>query len=155
MESPVMMKTMELLGAKPVPLAATERYMALQTGVVDAAENSPPLIITEKEYEVTEYLSLTEHFVTPNIIAIDGKFLNKLPKDLQEIVLDAGKAAGKYAIQQDQDQLAGAIDTLKGLGMEVNSISDKTSFINKVKPLYAEYQDRIGKDLIDVFVNTN
>ncbi|ORC37774.1 hypothetical protein B4O97_01875 [Marispirochaeta aestuarii] len=155
MESPVMMKTMELLGAKPVPLAATERYMALQTGVVDAAENSPPLIITEKEYEVTDYLSLTEHFVTPNIIAIDGKFLNKLPQDLQKVVLDAGKAAGKYAIQQDQDQLAGAIDTLKGLGMEVNAIPDKTSFINKVKPLYAEYQDRIGKDLIDVFVNSN
>lgn len=155
MESPVMMKTMELLGAKPVPLSANERYMALQTKVVDAAENSPPLIITEKEYEVTDYLSLTEHFVTPNIIAIDGKYFSKLPADLQKVVLDAGKAAADYAVKQDQDQLAGAIETLESLGMQVNRIPDKTSFINKVKPLYSEYQDRIGKDLIDAFVNSN
>ena len=117
MESPVMMKTMELLGAKPIPLSANERYMALQTKVVDAAENSPPLVITQKEYEVTDYLSLTEHFCTPNVIAMDGKLFDKMPADLQKIVLDAGEKAAAYAIQQDKDQLAGAIKEMEEKGM--------------------------------------
>ncbi|HOV39058.1 MAG TPA: TRAP transporter substrate-binding protein, partial [Spirochaetales bacterium] len=155
MQSPVMVKTMELLGAKPIPIAATERYMALQTKVVDAAENSPPLIITEKEYEVTKFVSLTEHFITPNVIAIDSKFFNKLPTDLQKIVADAGKAAAEYATREDKEQLAKALAVLEEKGMKVNTIPDKSSFIEKVKPIYAEYQDKIGKDLIDKFLSTN
>lgn len=155
MQSPVMVKTMELLGAKPIPISANERYMALQTKVVDAAENSPPLIITEKEYEVTKFVSLTEHFITPNVIAMDGKFLKKMPADLQKIILDSGKTAGAYATKQDKDQLAGAIKILEERGMKVNQIADKSTFIEKVKPIYAEYQDRIGKDLIDKFLLSN
>ena len=39
--------------------------------------------------------------------------------------------------------------------MKVNRIADKSSFIEKVKPLYAEYQNKIGKDLFDAFLATN
>lgn len=152
MESPVMTKTFELLGAVPVPLAASERYMALQTKVVDGAENSVPLIVTQKEYEVTNYLSLTEHFITPNVITIDAKFFNKLPEDLQKIVLDAGVEAGAIATKLDADSESAAIEELKGLGMEVNECPDKTSFIEKVKPLYDEYRDEIGGEIIDAFL---
>jgi len=155
MESPVMIRTMELLGAKPIPISANERYMALQTKVVDAAENSPPLIITQKEYEVTKYVSLTEHFCTPNVIAMDGKFFKKLSPELQKIVLDAGKAAAAFSIQEDKRQLQSAIKILEEKGMKVNEIKDKSTFIEKVRPLYAEYQDKIGKDLLDAFLTTN
>lgn len=152
MESPVMVKTMELLGAIPVPIAAPERYMALQTRVVDAAENSPPLIITEKEYEVTNYVSLTEHFITPNIIAIDSKFFNRLPSDLQQIIVDAGRQAAQFAVEEDMRQLADAIDELERLGMTVNVIDDKSSFIDRVRPIYAEYESRVGRDLFEAFL---
>ncbi|MDR1520945.1 MAG: TRAP transporter substrate-binding protein [Planctomycetota bacterium] len=151
MESPIMSKTFSLLGAVPVPLAASERYMALQTKVVDAAENSVPLVITQKEYEVTKYLSLTEHFSTPNIIGMDANFLNGLPADLRKIVLDAGREAGEYATKLDSESVAAAIEELKKLGMEVNFIADKSSFIEKVRPLYDEYRDEIGGDVIDAF----
>lgn len=152
MQSPVMVKTMELLGAIPVPISATERYMALQTGVVDAAENSPPLIITEKEYEVTRYVSLTEHFITPNVIALDSKFYNRLPADLQRLVVSAGQRAAQFAIDEDVRQLATAIQELESRGMRVNQIADKSSFIERVRPIYAEYESRIGRDLLNAFL---
>jgi len=152
MQSPIMVKTMELLGAQAVAISANERYMALQTNVVDAAENSVPLIITQKEYEVTKYVSLTEHFITPNVMAMDAKFFNKLPPDMQKVVLDAGKEAGEYEVKVEKQQLADAIKTLESKGMKVNSIADKSSFREKVKPIYAEYQEKIGKDTIDVFL---
>lgn len=152
MQSPIMVNTMELLGAQAVAISANERYMALQTKVVDAAENSVPLIITQKEYEVTKFVSLTEHFITPNLMVMDAKFFNKLPADLQKIVTDAGKEAGDYEVQIEKAQLNDAIKDLESKGMKVNSISDKSSFIAKVKPIYAEYQDKIGKDVIDTFL---
>ena len=151
MESPVMRRTFELLGAVPVPLAATERYMALQTGVVDAAENSTPLVIAQREYEVTRYLSRTEHFISPNIIAISARFLNGLPSDLQQILVRAGDEAGRYATRLDSESEAEALTELTRLGMTVNSVSDKTPFVQRVAPIYAEYRDQIGGDLIDAF----
>ena len=151
MESPVMRRTFELLGAVPVPLSANERYMALQTKVVDAAENSTALVIAQREYEVTKYLSRTEHFISPNIIAISSKFYTGLPADLQKIVADAADAAGRFATKLDSESEANALKELTRLGMTVNDVPDKSSFIQKVKPIYAEYRDKIGGDLVDAF----
>ena len=151
MESPVMRRTFELLEAVPVPLSANERYMALQTKVVDAAENSVSLIITQKEYEVTKFVSLTEHFISPNIIAMDPKFFAKLPADLQTIVVKAGNEAGHYATKLAADSEATALTELKKLGMTINDCPDKSSFQQKVNPIYAEYRDKIGGDVIDAF----
>ncbi len=153
MQSPIMVKTMELLGAEAVAISANERYMALQSKVVDAAENSVPLIITQKEYEVTKFVSLTEHFCTPNLMVMDAKFLNKLPPDLLKIVLDSGKEAADYEVQVEKTQLNDAIKDLESKGMKVNAVKDKSSFVEKVKPIYAEYQAKIGKDVIDTFLN--
>ena len=151
MESPVMRRTFELLGAVPVPLATNERYMALQTGVVDGAENSASFIIAQKEYEVTKFVSRTEHFISPNIVAMSLKFFKGLPADLQKVVLDAGDAAGRLATKLDSEGEADSLKELTRLGMTVNNITDKTPFIEKVRPIYGEYRDRIGGALIDAF----
>jgi len=150
-QSAIMLKTMELLGAQPVAISANERYMALQSNVVQAAENSVPYIFTQKEYEVTKFLSLTEHFITPNVMAMDAKFFNKLPPDLQKIVSDTGIEAAAYEIEVEKKQLNDAIKALEGKGMKVNTVADKSSFKEKVQPIYTEYQDKIGKDVIDTF----
>ncbi len=151
MESPLMTKTFTYLGAVPVPLAATERYMALQTKVVDGAENSVPIIIAQKEYEVTKYLSKTEHFLTPNVMAMDAKYLKQLPDGLRKVVLDSAVEAAAYATKLDTDDLDRAVEKLQSLGMIANDCPDKTSFIEKVTPLYDEYRNEIGGDIIDAF----
>lgn len=153
MESPIMTRTFELLGAVPVPLSASERYMALQTGVVDAAENSIPLIITQKEYEVTKYLSKTGHFLSPNIIAISGRFFKGLTPEQQQAVLEAGREAGAYATKLDAESEDAAIAELEKLGMKANDCPDKSSFIKKVSPIYEEYKKEIGEDLINAFLS--
>ncbi|MDT4763047.1 TRAP transporter substrate-binding protein [Sphaerochaeta sp. PS] len=152
MESPIMTKTFQLLGAVPVPLSANERYMALQTGVVHGAENSVGIIVSQKEYEVTKYVSLTAHNITPNIIAFDKKYFDKLPADLQEVILKAGKEAGAYATKLDSDSESATLEQLRGFGMQVNDIADKSSFIEKVSPIYEQYRAEIGGDIIDAFL---
>ncbi|WP_058484936.1 TRAP transporter substrate-binding protein [Defluviitalea phaphyphila] len=152
MDSPIMIRTMELLEATAVPVAASERYMALQTGVVDAAENAPAIILAQKEYEVTQYLSLTEHFCTPNVIAIDKNFLDSLPEDLRTIVLEKAAEAGVYAQQLDAESLEETLEALEAEGMTIVEVPDKSSFIEKLQPLYDEYADKIGQDIIDAFM---
>lgn len=152
MDSPIMIRTMELLEATPVPVSASERYMALQTKVVDAAENSPAIVVAQKEYEVTEYLSLTEHFCTPNTIVFDNNFLDSLPAELKTIVLDEAAEAGLYAQKLDSDGLMETLATLKDAGMTIVSDVDKDTFKAKLQPLYDEYSDQIGSDIINAFL---
>jgi tripartite ATP-independent transporter DctP family solute receptor len=152
MDSPIMIRTMELLEATPVPVSASERYMALQTKVVDAAENSPAIVLAQKEYEVTQYLSLTEHFCTPNAIVIDKNFLEKLPEELKTIVLEKASEAGVYAQKLDADGLVETLEALKAEGMTIVEVEDKASFVEALQPLYDEYSDQIGQDIIDAFL---
>lgn len=152
MDSPIMIRTMELLEATAVPVAASERYMALQTGVVDAAENSPAIVLAQKEYEVTKYLSLTEHFCTPNVIAMDKNFLDKLPEDLRTIVWDKAAEAGVYAQKLDADGLVETLKALEEEGMTIVEVPDKSSFVERLQPLYDEYADKIGQDIVDAFI---
>ena len=146
MESAIMSRTMELLGMVPVPLAATERYMALQTGTVDAAENSIPLIITQAEYEVTKYVVLTKHTCTPNVMCMDLDYYNDLPDDLRAIVDECGAEAGKYSMDLDAEGDVSALEELESeYGMTICEIEDMSEFEEAVAPLYDEYRDQLGE----------
>ncbi|MCF3933269.1 TRAP transporter substrate-binding protein [Acuticoccus sp. M5D2P5] len=150
MESPAMLDAMEAFGAKPVPISASERYMALQTGVVDAAENSPTVVVSEKEYEVTDVLSLTQHFLSPNLLVVDNNWFTSLPEDLQEIVLQAGKDAQDYAFEAESKANAETLDQLKAQGMDVVEVEDVSAFVEAAKPIHDAYREKLG-DLIDRF----
>jgi len=152
MESALMSRSMELLGMVPVPLAATERYMALQTGTVDAAENSLGIIISQAEYEVTKYVVMSDHFCTPNVIAMDAEFYNSLPADLQTVLDECGAEAGDYCVELEKQSEQESLDRLENeFGMTICYIEDKTEFLEAVAPIYEEYRDKIGQDIYDYF----
>src|SRR5207237_10404329 len=96
MASPVMVKTMEALGATGVPVAWAELYTALQTGVVDGAENNHPSVVAKKFYEVSKFYSLDEHMRIPDVIAMSMKLWNQLNDDQKKAVLDAGARTQAY-----------------------------------------------------------
>ena len=56
-----------------------------------------------------------------------------------------------FEVVEEKNQLGAAIKALEAKGMKVNSVGDKTAFMNKVRPIYAEYEAKIGKDVIDAF----
>ena len=98
MASPVMVNTMKALGATGVPVAWAELYTALQTGVVDGAENNHPSVVAKKFYEVSKYYTLDEHMRIPDTIIMSMKLWNQLNDDQKKAVLEAGTAgAGLYA----------------------------------------------------------
>ena len=96
MGAPIQTKLFNAFGMTPNVIAYSEVYNAIQTGVIDAAENEAAGIRQMKFYEVGPNISLTAHSITVRPLAFSGKTLRKLPKDLQSAIIQAGKDAGTY-----------------------------------------------------------
>ena len=143
MASPVMINTMKALGANGVPVAWGELYNALQTGVVDGAENNPPSLISMKFYEVSKYFTLDEHMRIPDVIIVSTKVYNKLTKSQQAAIDRAAIEATHFmrgawlvsrqtSLNQLKGKMAGIIEP------------DKQPFIDAVADLVSSEAKRLG-----------
>jgi len=142
-------KMFQAYGATPSPMALSEVFVALQTGVMDGQENPFAQIYPSRFQEVQKYLSLTGHVYTPAYLTA-GASWNRLPEDvrtaLEATATEMEPVALDIAARLD-DELLGK---LKEAGMEVNE-ADKPAFIEASKPIYAEFAKEVsgGQDLID------
>src|SRR6516164_2457782 len=89
--SKVLSDQVKALGAIPQVMAFSEVYQALQTGVVDGAENPPSNVYTQKMHEVQKYLTTTDHGVIEYAVIVNKKFWDGLPPDLRAICEQAMK----------------------------------------------------------------
>ncbi len=149
MESPLMVGTLNAMGASATPMAYGELYTALQQGVMDGAENAPGNMLNDKFYEVSKYYSLTEHFAPPGVVAISMHVYNKLPKDLQDYLVESAKWLGEYEMDEDKKTQLKAVEELKNKGVQVNKV-DKELFTKAVKPVIDKFSEQIGQDIIDL-----
>jgi tripartite ATP-independent transporter DctP family solute receptor len=130
-------------GAQPTSLALSEVYVALQTRVVDGAENSLALISTQRFYEVQRTLSITNHGWSGYWLLANGDNWNKLPPAAQQSVM---RNATKYALLQRRDtQILNAtlVDKMRRIGLTVNT-TDPAGFRSRLKPYYARMRDQFG-----------
>ncbi|UTV99599.1 TRAP transporter substrate-binding protein [Marinomonas rhizomae] len=115
---PLFVKTWQTLGAKPIPMAFSEVFTALQQNTIDGQENPLSLINSASFYEVQKYVNLTGHVRSWIYVVIGQSKLNSMPADLRAIVLDAGKQMQSYEhgmFAADEAQLR---STLEARGME-------------------------------------
>ncbi len=95
MESDVHLATWRALGASPVPIPVTEVLSALQTGVVDGFDNTPLFTFAASWYQGINNFTLTRHSYQPGLVVISRKWWEKLPADLQQVVLGDPAAESK------------------------------------------------------------
>lgn len=136
-DSPVEAKIWSELGATPVPVAWTEVYTALSSGVADGAESSTSAYYSNKFYEVAPYHSLTEHQFLFMPVLMSNKTYEKLPEDLREIVLELAAEASEKSWQLYWDEEDELIETLKSEGATITEV-DMDAFIQKVAGLVGE-----------------
>jgi len=151
MEDEMMINSFKALGASPVPLAYGEVYTALQTGVIDAAENHPTVYIGQKFYEPAPYYSLTEHMGCPCMVAISVKTWNKLDKEAQDAILQAEQEASAWLRGYNVYDIPRALKFLEDQGIKVNKV-EKGPFIELMKPLLEKYIPQIiGEELYEIY----
>lgn len=142
-------KMFQAYDATPSPMAFSEVFVALQTGVMDGQENPLAQIYPARFQEVQKYLSLTGHVYTPAYL-IAGRRWKSLPEDvrkaLEETAVEMESRALEIAAKLDDDLLG----KLKAAGMQVND-ADKKAFIDASKPVYDEFSKDVsgGRELID------
>ena len=139
-QAPLMVGMVEGLGAVATPLAYGEVYSALQTGVIDGAENNWPSYLTTSHYEVAKYFITDEHTRVPEIMLASKKVFDKLTKEDQAIIMGAMKDAQPFQIKLWVDYEKVAEKTVKEKGSVVTEVSpqEKQKFMDAMKPLYAK-----------------
>lgn len=151
MENPIHMRSFELMGASPTPMAFTELYTGLQQGTVDAQENPVFLIYASKFQDVQKYLSLTGHVYAPGVTVMNSTYWDSLPADLQQIVQDGIYLARDMQRDLLDVQNAKDLEELKKV-MEVNELTpeEKAQFVEITKPVYDELAAEIGQDIVNL-----
>jgi len=149
MNDPIMIETINTLGALATPLAYGELYSALKQGVVDGAEQPPVSVYTMKFYEVSKYFSLTNHFYDLNVVVMSKKYFDeKLTTEQQKAILEAGEETQIYERQLWADYEKDAIGKLEKKGMIVNTL-DLVSFKERVAGIIEKNKSRIGTEFVD------
>ncbi len=142
-ESELMMGLVSAFGAVPTPMAYGEVYSALQTGVVDGAENNWPSYFSTSHYEVAKYFCLDEHTRVPEIIIGSKISLGRLPKADQDLIKQAAMDAIDYQRAEWAKYEQISIDKVKAGGSQITYIGDKTEWQKLMEPLYKKQSKEI------------
>lgn len=144
-QSATQQNTYEALGALPTPVPFTELYTALQTGVVDGADNGPLDVVTGF-YQVTKYLTLTRHFIVLNPVMISDKALARLEERDREIVLAALVDSAQVLTDDTKAKTDAAVEQLKEYGLEISELTPESrqAFIEAVSGVLDSNADRVG-----------
>ena len=151
MASPVAVKMMESMGGTGTPVAWSELYTALQTGVVDGAENNHPSIVTKKFYEVSKYYTIDEHARIPDMIIMSMRLYNRLDDKQKAAAVQAGQLAQAYMRGAWKISEEGSFDELKSKFKEVITV-EKQPFIDSVAPMVKAEAARLNVEKTVAFI---
>jgi len=149
MQNPMYISMFSSLGGNAVPMAWGEMFPALQQGAIDGLEAPLAILDGNKLADMTKFLSLTNHTYSGGGILMSKRVFDRLPADLQKVVMDAGKAASKAqrtAMAAEDGKLVGS---LQGKGMKVNKVADTTAFRATMTPVYDKARAQVGDELMN------
>lgn len=161
-QSDVLQAQFEALGAHPEKLAFAEVYNALQTGVVDGAENPWSNIYSKKFHEVQKYFSETNHGVLDYLLVTNAKFWKGLPEDirteLEEIIAEVSAEVNKQALDLSENYRKRVIDFGKETGKTTVLTLTKeelSQWREAMQPVWKKFEEEIGKEVIDAALMAN
>jgi TRAP-type transport system periplasmic protein len=146
-EAPFTIAYFKALGCSPTPIDGSQLYTSLQTHLVDGFEAGMDAMESNKWYEVSKYISLTNHQWTGFTLIANADAWQRLPKNLRDIVernFDAAAILNRADILRGESTLE---TTLKGQGIAFNQ-SDSPSFKAVIRNagLFAQWRDSFGSE---------
>jgi tripartite ATP-independent transporter DctP family solute receptor len=139
MGNPVFVDTMNSLGGNGVSMGFDQLINAMQTGVVDGAENNYPTYESGQHYRYAKYYSKTGHLMIPEILVFSKRTWNTLSKEDQELISKLAKEAQQEERQLWYDREKESLKKMVDAGAIVNEIKDKAPFQAAVKPVWDKY----------------
>ena len=145
MGAPIQTRMFEAITAAPTVIAFAEVYNAMQTGVIDAAENEAAGINKMKFYEVGPHIGLTKHAITIRPLCFSGKTYRKLPEALQKAVVKAGREAGAFGRQtESKEDAAMLVDMAKKGWLQTHEFVERDKLLALANPVRKAFADEVG-----------
>lgn len=153
--APMLTSLFTALGASPTPINFNEVYSSLQTRLVEGQENPLAIISTARLYEVQKFCTISNHVWDAYWILGNRRAVERLPKDIQEIVR---RELDKAATDERADIAAlsvSARDDLKSKGVQIID-ADKNSFKEMLAKgtFYKDLRARFGEDAWKLLQNS-
>jgi len=128
------------MGGSPTPISWGELYTALQSGVVDAAENNPPSFYLSRHYEICKFYSIDQHTQVPDVLLVSQIIWDKLGEQEQQWLQEAANESVAYQRELWEASEQEAMDAVEAAGVEIN-YPDKSPFQEAVEEVYRPFRD--------------
>lgn len=158
MASDVLAAQFQAVDAIPVKKPFSEVFTLLQTRAIDGQENTWSNIYSKKFYEVQSNITESNHGVLDYMVVTSNTFWKSLPGDKRKVI----KAALDEAVAYGNDIAAAKVDKDKQAIIDSNrseitylTPEQRAAWVSAMKPVWAQFEDKIGKDLIDAAVASN
>ena len=139
MGNPMFVDMMNSLGGNGVSMGYDQVFNALQTGVVDGAENNPPSFVFDNHYQVAKFYTIDEHLIVPEMLVFSKKTWNTLSKEDQALLVKFGREAQAEERVLWAKYEKDAMDKARAAGITITEIADKKPFQDAVKPVWDKY----------------
>ncbi len=127
----------EAMGGNATPMAFSEVFQSIKTGVVDGAENNWPSYESTNHYEVAGFYSLSQHLIIPECLCINTQSWDALSDEDKEIVKAAARASAELQRQLWTERAEASRKKVVESGVTFNEIADKSAFQAAMSPVYA------------------
>ena len=152
--APIWTRTFGAIGMAPQVIAYNEIYNAIQNKVIDAGENESAGVEAMKFNEVAPNINLTQHAITIRPICFSSKTFARLPKDLQDAIVKAGKEAGAYGREIESGEDQKKLDAMEKAGkLKQIPFADRAAMQKLVDPVMLAYAKEIGAEGIYAKIN--
>lgn len=147
--SGLMEDVVRALGAEPVPMVYSDVYSALQTGVIDAAENNWPSYESMEHYRVARYFTVDEHTRIPELQLVSEQTWEKLGEEDREILLTCAQESAVYERTLWEERAKESEEKVRAAGCVVIELTEqeKEAFQEAVLPLYQSYCGDYGDQI--------
>src|SRR5258708_18979608 len=144
MGNPMFVDMMNSLGGNGVSMGYDQVFNALQTGVVDGAENNPPSFVFDNHYQVAKFYTLDEHLIVPEMLVFSKKTWDTLSKEDQALLTKFGREAQFEERELWAKYEKYALEKAKAAGIQIIEIKDKAPFQAALKPVWDKYGPRVA-----------
>ncbi|WP_088552796.1 TRAP transporter substrate-binding protein [Calderihabitans maritimus] len=153
MPSKVLEAQFAQLGAKTVAMPFNEVYSALESGMVDGAENPPSNMLTKKFYEVQSHLTISNHGYLGYVVLTNRQFWESLPEDIRKVLEDTLREVTQWEREIAAQENEKDLELIKKSGkIQVHYLTEeqKKAWKEALQPVYRQMEEFIGKDLIEM-----
>lgn len=155
-ESDTYTKMMKYFGGAATPMSMGEVFTAMQSGVVDGAENNEASYYNSKHYEAASYYSYTKHLIVPDYLVINDKLYNSLSEEDKAAFDQAAQIAAEYEYELWTEDVEVCKEKLVEEGVTLVEDVDVDSFREAVSPLHEELcQNPAIKEIYDAVKATS